>query len=114
MRLPGFTGEVSLYETSGRYRPMASAPRAFAGGRGVLPQLPIGFCMADCDVQYKWGTLDNEVCKFDCLASGNGGGGGGGVGGGPDLSCSTCLRQCNNKPVAQRKACRQLCNDVVC
>jgi hypothetical protein len=111
MNMPGFAGETSLYKTRGHYRAIANA----VGGRGVLPQLPIGFCMADCDAQYEWGTLDNTVCKFDCLGSGNGGGGGGGGGGGPpDLTCAQCKRACLKKPPAQRNACRQACEENVC
>ena len=79
MNMPGFSGKSSLYRTKGRYRASASLPHVF-DGPSVLPQLPrsIGFCMADCDDQYEWGTLDNTVCKFDCLDDGNGGGGNGG------------------------------------
>src|SRR5690349_6222437 len=114
MNMPGFTGETSLYRPKSHYRATGSASFALTAGRGVLPQLPIGFCMAECDQQYDWGTIDNTACKFDCLAGGFDTGGGGGGGGGPDLSCARCLGQCAKKPVAQRKACRQVCLDVVC
>jgi hypothetical protein len=71
MNMPGFTGEASLYKTMARYHAVASAVPAFEGGRSVAPQLPrrsIGFCMAGCDGQYEWGTLDNTACKFDCMS----------------------------------------------
>jgi hypothetical protein len=117
MNMPGFTGETSLYKTRNSYR-AASVQLALGSGQIVLPQLPrsIGFCMADCDGQYDWGTIDNAVCKFDCMDDGNGGGdgGGGGGGGGPDRTCIQCLNGCNKKPPAQRKACRQACQDDIC
>jgi hypothetical protein len=121
MGMPGFTGETSLYQTMGRYRAAASAAAALAGGRSVLPQLPrsIGFCMADCDGQYEWGSLPNTMCKFDCMDAGfggNGGGGGGGGGGGVDDArlCAQCKAACLKKPLSQRAACRQDCVENVC
>lgn len=121
MSLPGFTAETSLYKTMGHYRAAASAPAAFARGRSVLPQLPIsiGFCMTDCDDQYDWGTFENTMCKNDCMDAGfggNGGGGGGGGGGGDGDArlCAQCKAACLKKPLSQRAACRQNCDDTVC
>ena len=115
MNMPGFTAGTSLYKTGGRYRAVANA---LVGSLGVFPQLPIGFCMADCDASYDWGSLDNSVCKLNCMSEGSlggdGGGGGGVGGGGPNLACAKCIAQCSKKPVAQRAACRQLCEDTVC
>jgi len=66
MNMPGFTGETSLYKTRGHYCAMASTPTGLVGER-VLPQLPIGWCMADCDEQYPWGSIDNWACKYGCV-----------------------------------------------
>ena len=49
MNMPGFTAETSLYKTRRQYPAVAGTPNALVGSQGVLPQLPIGFCMADCD-----------------------------------------------------------------
>jgi len=120
MNMPGFTGETSLYKTAGHYRALAGAAPAFAAGRSVLPQLPIsiGFCMADCDGQYEWGSLANTICKFDCMDAGFGGNGGGGGGGGGDGGdarlCAQCKAACLKKPLSQRAACRQSCIENVC
>jgi hypothetical protein len=38
MNMPGFTGETSLYKTSGHYR-IVGTPNDLLGSRGVLPQL---------------------------------------------------------------------------
>ena len=114
MSMPGFSADQSLYHAKGQYRAMARTGRGASSERSVLPSLPIGFCMSNCDDQYEWGTLENSACKFDCMGNGDGGGGGGGGGSGPDLSCARCLAQCNKKPVAKRKACRQLCQEAVC
>jgi hypothetical protein len=40
VKLPGFTGERSLYKTSGQYRSARSVGER-AAGFGVLPQLPV-------------------------------------------------------------------------
>lgn len=77
MNTPGFSADVSLYKSSRCYIGRTTSG-ALAASLGITPQLPIGFCMADCDDQYQWGTLDNSVCKFGCLGNGGGGGGGGG------------------------------------
>ena len=115
MSMPGFTAETSVYQTKGRYRAILTAPSGLPGGEGVLPQLPIGFCMSNCDDQYEWGTLENSACKFDCMGGGDDGGGGGGLGGGGvDLSCARCIAGCAKKPPAQRAGCRQLCQENVC
>lgn len=121
MNIPGFTGETSLYRTAGRYRAVARAASVFSGGRSVRPQLPIsiGFCMADCDDQYDWGSLPNTMCKFDCMDAGfgdggGGGGGGGGGNGGDARACAQCKAACLKKPLSQRSACRRTCDDTVC
>src|SRR5262249_50188701 len=74
MNMPVFTGETSLYKTRGHYCAMASTPTGLVCGR-VLPQLPIGWCMADCDEQYPWGSIDNWACKYGCVGAGTDGGG---------------------------------------
>ena len=119
MNMPGFTAETSLYRTAGRYHAIADPANGLVAGRRVLPQLPIGFCMADCDDQYEWGTLDNSVCKFNCMDSGNGGagGGGGGAGGGGATDaqiCARCKSNCHRGPASKLKACLKNCDDVAC
>jgi hypothetical protein len=90
--MPGFSADAALYQTSGRYRTAGSRRRS-AGG-GILPQLPIGFCMADCEFNVS-DPFMQDVCKLGCLGSGGGGGGvggGGGGGGGCRPGCGTCRR----------------------
>jgi hypothetical protein len=69
MNMPGFSAEASLYRSVRQYR-MAGTRKP--GSRGVLPQLPIGFCMADCDFT-EHDPLSNAACKFDCLGQDGGG-----------------------------------------
>jgi hypothetical protein len=71
MKTPGFNAEASLYKSSRRYIGRATSG-VLSASMGITPQLPIGFCMADCDGQYDWGTLDNQICKFGCLDAGSG------------------------------------------
>ena len=111
MNMPGFMAETSLYTSTVRYVGRSMDAGA-ADSRSVAPQLPAGFCMANCDAQYEWGSVDNAACKFDCMGGDTGGGGGGG-GGGPNY-CALCLRSCAGKPVRQRKACRQECREDFC
>jgi hypothetical protein len=48
MKLPGFTADSALCKTTRTY--ISSSPSFItAGTHGVLPQLPIGFCQANCD-----------------------------------------------------------------
>ncbi len=87
--IPGFTANASLYKTSGHYR-TAGTPNDLVGNREILPQLPIGFCMANCDrIQ---DDFMRTVCNVGCFDQG-GGGGGGGI---PEPvcrpSCSSCRR----------------------
>lgn len=78
MNIPGFTAETSVYKTNGYYRAMAGTPNALEDGRGVLPQLPIGFCQANCDMIND--PFLREVCEIQCIERlGDGGSGGGGV-----------------------------------
>ena len=107
MNMPGFNAEASLGKTNGSYRMVGSRNNS-GGSRGVLPQLPIGFCMANCD--HIQDDFMRSVCNLNCL--GQGGGGGGGGGGAPTCrpGCSTC------KPVAGQpgrwKTCiRRNCDD---
>ena len=84
MNMPRFTAEASLY-SSGEFYQSARASGALPVSGGVLPQLPIGFCQAEC-------SSDDYQCLFDCMGDG-GGDGGGGSGGGQHCSpqCGTCL-----------------------
>jgi len=109
MSMPGFMAETSLYTSTARYVGRSTHAGA-AELHGVTPQLPAGFCMADCDQQFEWGSLDNAVCKFGCMGGDEGGGGGGGGGGGPS-DCALCYRSCARKPPRQRKACREDCRE---
>src|SRR5262249_16179817 len=82
MTMPGFAADASLYTSSKHYQSFL-ATRALPGTENVIPQLPIGFCMADCDYT-ETDPLLNAICKFDCLDQGGNGDGGGGGGGGGD------------------------------
>lgn len=110
MNMPGFTAETAIYSSGRQY--VGRSAFGAAQSDGVTPQLPPGFCMADCDQQYDWGSIDNAVCKFDCMGGDGGGGGGGGDSGPSD--CALCLRSCARKPAARRKACRQDCREDFC
>ena len=85
MNMPGFTAQASLYKTGVHFR-MAETRNALAGKGDVLPQLPIGFCMANCD------SIEDDfmrtVCEMRC--SEDQGGGGGGGGGRPQICKPTC------------------------
>jgi hypothetical protein len=87
--MPGFTAEAAQCNSGGRYR-SAAVPHGFAASHGVIPQLPIGFCMANCDYREQDPFL-NSVCKLNCLGEGGGGSGPGG-GGGPRCRprCTRC------------------------
>ena len=73
MNMPRYTAEASLY-SSGQCYQSTGASGALLVSRGVLPQLPIGFCQAEC-------APDDYQCLFDCMEAGDGGGDGGGGGG---------------------------------
>jgi len=108
MNLPGFTAETSL-QSSGHYRTMVGASVSSANVRGVVPQLPIGFCMANCD---RIGDdFMRSVCNLNCL----GGGGGGGFGGGGPLcrpQCGRCLPN-EDSPTGRSRLCiLRNCDDV--
>src|SRR5216683_5494663 len=90
MNLPGFAAETSLYRTSGHYRAMAGAPNALVDGRGVLPQLPIGFCQANCDSIAD--TFLRTVCEIQCIERLGGGDSGGGAGQFCRPKCGPCRR----------------------
>jgi hypothetical protein len=112
MNMPGFTAETSLHQTRGRYRARAGAHAASAGGREVVPQLPIGWCMADCDEQYPWGSLDNFICKYNCTGDGDGGGTGGG--GEPRCRprCSPCRGDMDSESGRSRTCLRADCDEI--
>jgi len=76
MNIPGFTAETSLSLTNGRYRAVAGASNAWVDARGVFPQLPIGFCQANCDAISD--PFLSAVCRLQCVDQGGGGGDGGG------------------------------------
>lgn len=109
MNLPGFTAETSL-QSNGHYRTMVGAG-GFTTMSGVVPQLPIGFCMANCD---RIGDdFMRSVCNLNCL-----GGGGNGGGGGPSQHLCTprCSRTCypnEDSPTGRSRLCiLRNCEDV--
>src|SRR6266545_2726122 len=67
MNMPGYTAEASLATARGFYR-TARAGSDSLPGQGVLPQLPIGFCQANC-------APDDLFCVLRCLDQGGGGSG---------------------------------------
>ena len=85
LNIPGFTASASLNNTGGHFR-KAETRNALAGNDDVLPQLPMGFCMANCD------SIEDDfmrtVCEMQC--SEDQGGGGGGGGGHPQICKPTC------------------------
>lgn len=87
--LPGFTAEASLYQSSGNYSAVGG-PAEFSRSGEILPQLPIGFCMADCDFTHS-DPFSRDICKLGCLG-GRPGGGGGGPSSPPELVCGPCIR----------------------
>lgn len=89
MTLPGFSAEAALYKSSGSYRAIGGS-LGLSASRSVLPQLPIGFCMADCDYTHSDPFL-RDVCKLGCLGGGTGGPGGG-PSSPPELVCGPCIR----------------------
>lgn len=86
MKMPGFTAQASLYMASGYFR-KAETRNPLAGNGDVLPQLPIGFCQANCD------SINDDflrsVCELRCSED-QGGGGGGGGGGHPVICKPKC------------------------
>jgi len=108
INMPGFTAEASIYKTVRQYR-MAGTRNNLGGGRGVLPQLPIGFCMADCDFT-EHDPLSNMACKFDCLGGQEGGGGGGPREPVCRPSCSPC-RPVAGKPGRWKTCITRNCDD---
>jgi hypothetical protein len=88
MNMPGFTAEISLHPSRVYYQATTGFHRmAYAGI--VSPQLPVGFCQANCD---RIGDpFMRSVCELRCLDSDGGGGGGGGGGQVCRPSCGRCL-----------------------
>ena len=87
LNMPGFTAQASLYKAGWHLR-MAATQDSWVGKGDVLPQLPMGFCMANCD------SIEDDfmrtVCEMRCSEDQGGGGGGGGGGGHPVI----CKPQC--------------------
>lgn len=90
VKMPGFSGEASIYRSTRQYR-MTGTYNDLTAGRGVVPQLPIGFCMADCDFT-EHDPLSNMACKFGCMGGDGGGGGSGPSGPVCKPSCTPCQR----------------------
>src|SRR5262249_44016894 len=71
MHMPGLTAASSLYRSSAFYR-SARASGGLPGKREILPQLPIGFCMANCD------RIEDDflrsVCELQCFEQDDTGG----------------------------------------
>jgi len=90
LSLPGFSAEAALYRSSGSYRAVGGSV-GHSAKRSILPQLPIGFCMAECD--YTQGDpFSRDVCKLGCLGGDPGGSGGGGPTSPGELVCGPCIR----------------------
>jgi hypothetical protein len=91
MKLPGFTADSTLYKTPRAYNAIGR-PFLAAGHPSVLPQLPIGFCQANCD------RIDDpflrSVCNIRCMDQG----GGGGTGGGGGQTCRPGCGPCHHDP----------------
>jgi len=101
MNMPGFTAEDSLYKTNGRYQMASSIHGIELNANLVQPSLAIYI-----DGRF---VCNGEVTAngfIDCYPLG-----GGGDGGRPDLGCLRCKRNCLNKPLAQREACRAACDE---
>lgn len=110
MNLPGFTAENSL-QSNGHYRAMPGAFAGFTNLRGVVPQLPIGFCQANCDRISD--SFLRSVCNLNCLDSG--GSGGGGVGGGGHVcrpACGRCYPNEDSPTGLSRLCILRNCEDV--
>jgi hypothetical protein len=106
---PKFTAEASLYKSNVHYR-VAGSPNDLLSSREVLPQLPVGFCMAECDFTISDPFL-SDVCKLGCL----GGSGGGGVFEPRDFEprcrprCSRCLPDLESETGRSRTCVRADC-----
>ena len=80
-KMPGFTAEVSLYETSRHYRAIVSTFNAIVDSRGAVPQsLALLKCLQGCHY-----SDSPDYCQQHCfwqedIDNGGSGGGGGGVG----------------------------------
>jgi hypothetical protein len=108
MNLPGFTAETSLRSGGNIYRSMGG--HSLGSMSQVLPQLPIGFCQANCDrIQ---DPFLHSVCELQCLDQGGGGGTGGGGGQVCRPQCGRCLPD-SESPTGRSKFCLlRNCDDV--
>jgi hypothetical protein len=95
MKMPGFSGEASLYKTARTYLAVATSSQR----RGVTPSLLPrdggngNGCLADCadacsDLTGPAARACAANCRRKCSTGGGGGGAGGGGGGG--TGASTC------------------------
>ena len=110
MNIPGFSAEASLHQSGSYYAANATNNHSSYGGV-VVPQLPIGFCQANCDrIQ---DPFLSAVCRLQCLGQG---GGGGGVGGGGGQVCRPGCGRClpdDESPTGRSKTCiLRNCDDV--
>jgi hypothetical protein len=108
VNMPQFTAEAALQRTRGRYRTTSHHAGAARHGR-VVPQLPIGFCQANCDrIQ---DDFLRTVCAMQCLEQGGDGGTGGG-GGGPLCRprCEPCRRDRTSSTGRSRTCIRRNCD----
>jgi hypothetical protein len=100
MNLPGFTADATLYKTNVNYKTVGS--HFVTVGHGVVPQLPIGFCQANCD--HISDPFLREVCNLQCMDQGGGGGGGGGGGEFCRPACGPCHPD-PDSPTGRYKTC---------
>ena len=108
MNIPGFTAETSLYKTGGRYQMSNSTHRGELNANLVQPSLAI----------YSGGRF---VCYGEVTDRGFincyplvGGGGGEGKPRPLHLKCTSCYKNCNSKPPAQRANCLAICDELFC
>ena len=110
MNTPGFAAAASLYKATGQYRAVAGSPNALPGGREVLPQLPIGFCQANCDAIAD--PFLRTVCDLNCLGSGGQGSGAGGGSHSCLPRCGRCLPDPDSRTGRSRLCVRPNCEAV--
>jgi hypothetical protein len=101
-----YSMRFALYDDGALYR-MAGIPNDLAGSRGVIPQLPIGFCMANCDrIQ---DDFLRSICNVRCFDQPDGSGGGGGQLCTP--GCGPCYSDPDSPTGRARTCIRRNCDD---
>ena len=106
MSLPGFSAEASLSMIAGSCGNRSDRSRHT---RSRMSRVEAALAIYVDGLYY----CDGEITGggISCYQTNAGGGGRPDPG---DLACRRCLANCNRKPVSQRPACRQRCQDIVC